>query len=65
MIILYSTGCPKCNVLIKKLDAKGIEYTIESNEEQMINMGLSSIPALSVDGELMNFKAAVDWVNNK
>ena len=30
--ILYSTGCPKCNVLTRKLDAKGIEYTVNNNQ---------------------------------
>ena len=28
MINLYSTGCPKCTVLKKKLDSKNIKYNI-------------------------------------
>ena len=27
-VVLYSTGCPKCKVLKKKLDAKDIKYTL-------------------------------------
>ena len=65
MIVLYSTGCPKCNVLIKKLDAKGLEYIIENNQDKIISMGITSIPMLRVDETLMDFKEAVDWIGAK
>jgi len=62
--ILYSTGCPRCNILKKKLDAKNITYTEFTDREQMIAMGFNDIPILSVDDKLMDFAAANDWVNN-
>ena len=38
MITLYSTGCPQCSVLKKKLEAKGIKYTENNDEQQMLSM---------------------------
>ena len=31
MVVLYSTGCPKCKVLEKKLNADKIEYSISDD----------------------------------
>ena len=62
-IVLYSTGCPKCKVLKSKLDSKGIEYTENSSVEEMTKLGIAQVPVLSVDGDLMDFKEAVSWVN--
>lgn len=64
-IIMYSTGCPRCKVLEKKLNSKGLEYSIISDIEVMTNMGFREVPILSVDGKQMNFKTAVKWVNER
>lgn len=64
-IIMYSTGCPRCKVLEKKLNSKGLEYSIISDIEVMTNMGLVEVPILSVNGEQMDFKTAVKWVNER
>lgn len=64
MIVLYSTGCPKCKVLKQKLDAKGVVYEMNTSVSDMAALGMKSAPALQVDGELMLFADAVQWVNN-
>ena len=64
-VVLYSTGCPKCNVLKKKLDNLDIEYTINSDKELMQTKGFNLLPVLEVDNIPMEFKKAIDWVNNK
>ena len=64
MIVLYSTGCPKCKVLKQKLDAKGVVYEMNTSVTDMAALGMKSAPALQVDGELMLFVDAVQWVNN-
>ena len=48
-MILYSTGCPRCRVLQRKLDEAGISYEVNSNIERMTALGLRSAPALEVD----------------
>ena len=64
MITLFSTKCPKCNVLEKKLKAKNIEYEEVNDVEAMKEKGIVTVPVLEVDGEVMDFKAASDWINN-
>ena len=65
MIILYSNGCPRCRVLEQKLDLKNIEYDICDNIDEMIDMGIMSTPVLSVDGKMLQFKEANDWINEQ
>ena len=36
--ILYSTGCPKCRVLEKKLDKAGITYELITNEKDILEI---------------------------
>lgn len=64
-VVFFSTGCPKCKVLKKKLDDKGISYTENHSVDEMISLGMMSAPSLRVGEELMNFTAAVQWVNNQ
>lgn len=63
-IILYSTHCPKCNVLEKKLKQKNISYEEVNNIEVMKEKGYLTVPVLEIDGISMDFKTASDWINN-
>lgn len=62
MVKLYSTGCTKCTILTKKLDSAGITYEVFDDVDKMIEMGMTTVPMLEVDGKIMNFKEAVDWI---
>ena len=68
MIILHSTGCPKCNILTKKLEDKKIEYTVNHDIEVMKNLGIMSVPVLEIsDGntnKLLSFVEAVNYLNS-
>ena len=64
-VVLYSTGCPKCNILKKKLTEVGIEFEENTSVKKMIEIGLMEAPALEVDGDIMNFPDAVAWLNNR
>lgn len=65
MITIYSKeGCPKCKVLKMKLEQKGIEYEDCQDIDRMLEMGLMSLPAMSVDENLMKFEDAVKYVNS-
>ena len=62
-IKFYSTHCPKCSVLEKKLKAKNLSYVEINDIQTMRDLGLRAAPALQVDGgAIMNFKQAVEWV---
>lgn len=65
-IILYSTStCPQCSNLKRVLNAKGVKYKICDDTEKMISLGITNIPVLSVDGEMMNYKNALLWANKE
>lgn len=64
MIKLYTTHCPKCQVLRKKLDMKNINYEIEDNVEKMLELNIETAPMLQVDENLMDFNTAVKWIIN-
>ena len=63
-VVLYSTHCSKCEVLAKKLDMKDISYEEVNDVKVMRSKGFLSAPMLEVDGEIMDFKTASDWINN-
>lgn len=65
MPTLFSTGCPKCQILEKKLAQKGIEYVEVNDTQQMLDMGLKSVPWLEVDGQMMDFNQANKWINEQ
>lgn len=62
-VVLYSTGCAKCKVLEAKLNMKKIEYNVVTDMSIMESKGFMSVPMLEVNGEVMNFKKANDWIN--
>lgn len=64
-VIFHSSHCPRCQVLEKKLKDKGIEYEENNDIQVMLNKGLDVAPALEVDGKLMGFKEAVDWIKEQ
>lgn len=63
-VTLYSTDCPKCKVLEKKLDNNGVTYETEKDIDIMLEKGFVSAPMLEVDGVVMNFKEGIEWINN-
>ena len=65
MVILYSTGCPKCNILKKKFESKNIDYKENNDTDLMISKGFSEVPMVEIDDKLFNFKQAVDWINGQ
>lgn len=62
-IKLYSTHCPKCIVLEKKLRQKGISFEEINDIDVMEAKGFMQAPMLEVDGIVMDFKQANDWIN--
>lgn len=64
-VILYSTHCPKCNVLEKKLKAAGIEYEEVNDVNIMLEKGMQSAPNLEVDGQIMDFTQATNWIKEQ
>lgn len=67
--IVYSTGCPKCKVLLKKLDSAKAKYSVVSDIEELKKLGIKEVPMMrTFDGtnnsKLYNFKESIEIVNN-
>lgn len=62
-VTLYTTHCPKCVVLEKKLIQKNIEYDVVTDKQVIMNKGYLTAPLLEVNGKIMEFKEANDWIN--
>jgi hypothetical protein len=62
-IVLYTTHCPKCEVLKAKLTQKGVKFSEVDNVDEMIALGFEAAPVLGVHGEFLQFADAVKWVN--
>ena len=69
MIKLYTTHCPACEVLQKKLVLKNIEFEIIDDKEKVmkvgINNGINNVPMLDVGDNILDYVNAVKWVNNQ
>lgn len=66
-IVLYTIDCPNCLVLEKKLKAKNIEFLKVSDKDTIIAKGFggSAFPILEVGDVTMNYKTAIQWINNQ
>lgn len=67
MNVLYTINCPNCTILEKKLKSKNIEFLRVSDKETIRSKGYgdSSFPILEIDGVVMNYKTAIQWINNQ
>lgn len=65
MIVLYTIDCPKCKILEKKLKEAGVAYDRCTDVSVMEQKGLDFLPALEVNNEIIGFKKAITWVNER
>lgn len=64
MVTLYSTNCPRCKVLEKKMERAGVAFEVNTSVDEMIALGMRQAPMLKVDDELLDFAAANAWLDN-
>ena len=62
--VLYTTHCPKCNVLYNKLKDTGITFEVCEDIEPLIEMGYMSAPILYNGKNYYTFEEAIKLVNN-
>lgn len=64
MIKVYTTGCPKCQVLEAKLNQKNIDFEELTDISLMEKLGIDMVPILELeDNRLLSFNEAIKWVN--
>ena len=64
-IVLYEHGCPRCKVLKMKMDQKKIKYETVNDIELMKAKGFMEAPKLEVNGMVMGFKEAMEWLKEQ
>lgn len=62
--VLYTTHCPKCNVLYNKLKNIGITFEVCEDVDAMIEMGFMSAPVLFDGEKYYNFNEAMKLIND-
>lgn len=65
LTVLYSTGCPQCNVLKEKLKAANIDYIEVTDKDTIIAKGITKVPVLEVNGIQMALSAANEWIKSR
>lgn len=65
MITLYTTHCPKCNIIAKKLEQKNIPFEYNEDMEEIIALGYRTVPILKVDDQYLNFTEANNWIKEQ
>lgn len=67
-MIVYSTGCPQCEVLKKKLADKNVNFTLVENRDEVIKaaeeFGITNVPFMVVDDKVYNFVESINYINN-
>jgi glutaredoxin len=61
-VILYSTHCPRCSMVEKKLKDKNIDYVEINDVDKMTELGFASVPMLDVDGVIMDYTKAIKFL---
>lgn len=66
---LYSTHCPRCRVIEKKLLTRGIDFELIDNNDEVTKFGeehgINSAPMLVLDdGTILGFSEANAYINS-
>ena len=66
MHILYTTHCPRCEVLKKKLEQSNIAFVEETDLNKMLDLNIKAAPMLQLEGDktLLDFSAALKWLKD-
>ena len=64
-IIVYSNGCPKCEVLKRKLRSKKIEHTVTDDFSLLESLKIDTLPVMKVDSVIYsNFTEMIELINS-
>lgn len=63
-IVFYHTeSCPQCKMVERMLKQKNIEYEENMNIDQMQVLGISHVPVLEVNNNLLTGKAIINYLS--
>ena len=69
MIKVYSTNCPKCRILVKKLNDSGLEFEVIDNLDEVLaaseEFNIQEAPFSIIDEKAYNFMDTIKFINNR
>lgn len=66
MVTVYTQPtCGRCNVLKKKLSDANIDFSVCEDIDLMISKGFKTTPMMEVDGKVMDFSSALEWIESE
>lgn len=63
--ILYSSNCPKCIVLKKKLEEAKIDFETIEDEEIFNKKNIRFMPAFEYDNQIVDFNSAIKYIKTQ
>lgn len=63
-VIVYSTGCPRCELLKKLLKNSKIVFSEVTDTAEMLSLGFDEVPMLKYDGKIFDYTEAVKAIKN-
>ena len=68
MITLYSTHCPKCNILEGLMKKKGMEFNLVDNQEEVLKIAgennIVSAPFAKIDDKFYTTKELQEYIKS-
>ena len=68
-IVLYSSHCPKCDMIEKILKEKGINFDVVYDENVYLPLAeennIDSMPFANVNGKVLNTKELQEYIKNR
>ena len=64
-VTLYTTHCPRCEVLENKLKQKDIGFNVSEEFDRVVERGYRTAPVLQVGDDFLDFGLAIKWVNSQ
>lgn len=68
-IVLYSSHCPKCDMIERILKEKGINFDVVDDENFYLPLAeennIDSMPFADVNGKILNTKELQEYIKNR
>ena len=64
IVLYYKDGCFLCEYLIRRLTKAKVKFKKCNNIKKMLKKGITSVPQVSVDGQILDRQELQDFLNN-
>lgn len=64
IILMHQDGCPQCKMVEMLLKKYNIEYDSCKDVDKMIELGITHTPAIIVEGDKLQGKDMMNWINH-